>query len=193
GEQPHGTVQELTGRMEHALSEVTLQAERPEMLALIAQAEQIFSSDDENALEAETLAQTFERRRRFVTGYSLLRARTPERIATLEARITRYEAELREAGLDARRLSPRDFAFAAVVRYTLKSLALFALLLPAALVGTLVHYPAYRLAGFFAMRFSKREDDLFATIKVLSSMLFFPLTWLLLFIGLTVVWDGRTA
>src|SRR5262249_32937502 len=58
GEPPHGAVQELTGRIEHALSEVTLQAERPETLALIAQAEQIFSSDDENALEAETLAQT---------------------------------------------------------------------------------------------------------------------------------------
>jgi hypothetical protein len=46
-------------------------------------------------------------------------------------------------------------------------------------VGALVHYPAYRLGGYLATRYSKDDDDVVSTVKIMSAMLFFPLTWLL--------------
>jgi hypothetical protein len=52
-------------------------------------------------------------------------------------------------------------------------------MLPFALVGTVVHYPAYRLAGFFATGILfKVEDDVASTFKITGAMLLFPLTWI---------------
>ena len=52
------------------------------------------------------------------------------------------------------------------------------LLAPFALVGAALHYPAYRLIGRIAVRLSRDEDDMVATIKLLASMLLFPVTWI---------------
>ncbi len=52
------------------------------------------------------------------------------------------------------------------------------LLLPAALVGLVVHYPAYRAVGFVATGMAKGAEDALASIKVLAAMLLFPLTWI---------------
>jgi hypothetical protein len=47
-------------------------------------------------------------------------------------------------------------------------------------LGVVVHYPAYRLGRYLATRFSKDEEDVVSTVKIISGMLFLPLTWLLL-------------
>jgi ABC-type multidrug transport system fused ATPase/permease subunit len=49
-----------------------------------------------------------------------------------------------------------------------------------ALVGTIAHYPAYRLGGYLATKFSRDAEDIISTIKIISAMLLFPLTWLIL-------------
>lgn len=183
GEPPREPVLELTARIERALSEVTLQAERAEALALIARAERIFSSGEGDEDSQGAIAHEFELRRRFLAGYAKLRARAPERVAALEAKIVRYEAELAQSGLDPRNLSVSRVKLGTVIRYVVKSVLFFTLLLPAALTGAVLHYPAYRLAGFFAMRLA-RGDDIVATIKTLAAMLFFPLTWVALPVGL---------
>jgi len=54
----------------------------------------------------------------------------------------------------------------------------FALLALPAVGGALIHYPAYRLGGFLATRLSQASDDVISTIKIISAMLLFPLTWL---------------
>lgn len=177
GEPPREPVQSLTAHIEKGLSDVMLHAEQKETLAFIARAEKIFSSDA--GVEADDLSQTFELRRRFATGYATLRARAPERLAALQERIDRYHADLAHARLDPHSLPREQFTLPGVARYTLKSMLLFMALVPAAVIGALIHYPAYRLTGFFALRLSKGEEDLPATIKVLASLLFFPLTWLL--------------
>jgi hypothetical protein len=46
-------------------------------------------------------------------------------------------------------------------------------------MGIAIHFPAYRLGGFLSIRFSKNEEDVISTAKIISAMLFFPLTWLL--------------
>jgi hypothetical protein len=52
-------------------------------------------------------------------------------------------------------------------------------LLGPALLGIFIHFPAYRLGGFLSIRFSKNEEDVISTAKIISAMLFFPLTWLI--------------
>lgn len=49
-----------------------------------------------------------------------------------------------------------------------------------AVVGTIAHYPAYKLGGFLAKRLSRDSDDVISTVKIISAMLLFPLTWIVL-------------
>jgi hypothetical protein len=91
--------------------------------------------------------------------------------------MSRFEEELTQAGVDPDDLSPpkstRD-----VFGHLLSRVLLFLLLIAPATLGFLVHYPAYRLGGFLATRISKDDDDVVSTVKILSAMLLFPLTWL---------------
>jgi len=163
-------VRSLTDRMAAALADVTLQTDRAEALALVARVERAF-------FFADDLAEQLDVRRRLVAGYERLRTRDPERLAALVQRITQFEHELEQAGIAPERLSPEGFTATGVAGFVGRSLLLFALTAPFAVVGTVLHYPAYRAAGFFALQFSRGDDDIVATIKVLGSLLFFPLTW----------------
>jgi hypothetical protein len=51
-------------------------------------------------------------------------------------------------------------------------------MLPAALLGTVVHYPAYATGGYLARTFSGDAEDVISTTKIISAMLLFPLTWI---------------
>jgi hypothetical protein len=66
--------------------------------------------------------------------------------------------------------------FASIAKRSL----IFLLMLGPALLGTIAHYPAYRLGGYLATRFSRDSEDIISTIKIISAMLLFPLTWLVL-------------
>ncbi|HEX5708840.1 MAG TPA: lysophospholipid acyltransferase family protein [Pyrinomonadaceae bacterium] len=183
GEPSREEVQALTDRIASALREATFNAEHREAVETVARAERIFSSgDDDDEGRAPTLEQELRRRRRFVEGYAFHRARAPERIAALEARIRRYEEELRQAGLeDPRDISPSSVSKHAGARGLLARVLVFALLAPVALAGTAVHYPAYWLAGFLATKFSNSYDDVLSTFKIIAATLLFPLTWGALF------------
>src|SRR5256885_9914138 len=82
-------------------------------------------------------------------------------------------SERLEPGLITRGLLP----LRRVWGYGGKALLVLVLLLPAALVGLVVHYPAYRAVGFVATGMAKGAEDALASIKVLAAMLLFPLTW----------------
>jgi len=101
-------------------------------------------------------------------------------LAELETRVTRYDCLLRRADVDPRDLSVVERAPGALLSQVILKLIVIALLLPVALLGAITHYPAYRLIGFCARRFSRGSDDMLATIKMLAAVLLFPLTWLLL-------------
>jgi len=176
-EPPAAAVLALTERIGTALAELTLQAERVEALALVARAQRIFSTADEPPTTPASLAQELEVRRRFVLGYRLLRERWPDRFTAVQARIDRYESALQAAGLDPRHLTPRTYTLARVLRYVVQSVLAFALLLPPALAGALVHYPAYRIVGYVATGISKGDESALATVKLLAATLLFPLTW----------------
>src|ERR1051326_7705354 len=60
---------------------------------------------------------------------------------------------------------------------SVKTLATLLVALPLAVVGGIIHFPAYRLTGFIARRFVK-EEEMVATIKAIAGALFYLLTWI---------------
>ncbi|MDQ6652767.1 MAG: hypothetical protein M3Y84_08475, partial [Acidobacteriota bacterium] len=176
GNPPRSAVRELSNRIERALREVILDAEHEEALQTITRAERIFSSqaDEEGN---ESLAEELQLQQRFIKAYTVLRERAPERLRKLEVRMSRFEEELAQAGVDPDDLSPPTSTLDVFTHLITRVLLFLVLILPATL-GALVHYPAYRLGGYLATRFSRDEDDVTSTIKIISAMLLFPATWL---------------
>jgi glycerol-3-phosphate O-acyltransferase/dihydroxyacetone phosphate acyltransferase len=176
GTLPRTAVKELSNRIEGALREVMLDAEHEEALHTITQAERIFSSEPGEE-GSESLAGELQLQQRFVKAYRVLHERAPERLLKLEVRMNRFEEELSQAGVDPDDLSPPTSTRDVFTHLISRVLLFLALILPATL-GALVHYPAYRLGGYLATRFSKNDDDVVSTVKIISAMLLFPLTWL---------------
>lgn len=176
GNPPRQAVRELSNRIECALREVMLDAEHEDALQTITRAERIFSSEAEEE-ESESLAEELQLQQRFVRAYQVLRERAPERLRRLEMRMRRFEEELTQAGVDPDDLSPPTSTLD-VLTHLLTRVGLFLALIVPATLGALIHYPAYRLGGYLATRFSKNEDDVLSTVKIMSAMLLFPITWL---------------
>jgi glycerol-3-phosphate O-acyltransferase/dihydroxyacetone phosphate acyltransferase len=176
GNPPRAAVRELSRRIEDALREVMLDAEHEEALQTITRAERIFSSEADEA-GGESLAEELQMQQRFVKAYQVLREQAPERLRKLEVRMSRFEEELHQAGVDPDDLSPPSSTLGVLVHLITRGL-LFLVLVGPATLGALVHYPAYRLGGYLATRFSRTEDDVVSTVKIMSAMLLFPLTWL---------------
>lgn len=176
-EPPAERVHELTGKIQHALAAVTLQAGQEEVHALVERAQRIVSAQDETPAAPPSLTDEFTLRRRLLAGYEMVRAQWPERLAAIATRIDRYEAALAAAGLDARQPAAGRYPLARVARYSAKAVLVLLVLLPAALIGVVLNYPAYRVVGFVATGMAKGAEDALASIKVLAAMLLFPLTW----------------
>jgi 1-acyl-sn-glycerol-3-phosphate acyltransferase len=171
-EPPREAARALSDKLDTALREVTLNADQKQALDTVARAEEIFHAD---ARQEPSLAAELQLKQRFVEGYEFYRTNAPEKLAAIEARIRRYAEQLQLAGLEVDDLSAVTQATPGKAFWRVLT---FLLTLPFALVGTLAHYPVYRLAGVLAKRFSRNDDDVVSTIKVLASALLFPLTWL---------------
>jgi glycerol-3-phosphate O-acyltransferase / dihydroxyacetone phosphate acyltransferase len=187
GTPPRDAVRRLSGQIEKALREVILDAKHEDDLQTTARAERIFSSAS-NDREAESLKDELRLQQRFIRAYPIVQQRQPERLRRLETRMMRFEEELNQAGVDPEELSPPGSTmrvFAAILR----RLILFLLMLGPALIGTITHYPAYKLGGLLATRFARDSDDVISTIKIISAMLLFPLTWIVLAV-VAYVWSA---
>jgi glycerol-3-phosphate O-acyltransferase/dihydroxyacetone phosphate acyltransferase len=187
GTPPRDAVRQLSSKIEKALREVILDAKHEEELQTTTRAERIFSSASNNGAE-ESLTDELRLQQRFIRAYPIVQQLQPDRLRRLESRMMRFEEELNQAGVDPEELSPPGSTlrvFAAIVRRTI----LFLLMLGPALIGSITHYPAYRLGGYLARRFSRDSDDVISTIKIISAMLLFPLTWIVLTV-LAYVFSG---
>jgi glycerol-3-phosphate O-acyltransferase/dihydroxyacetone phosphate acyltransferase len=176
GSPPREAVRGLSKEIEQALREVILDARHEEARQTIARAERIFSAEAQNG---DSLKDELRLQQRFIKAYTILEGHQPERLRRLEQRMIRFEEELHQAGVDAEELSPPSSTWN-VFKSIVKRSLLFLLMLGPAAVGTVAHYPAYRLGGYFAKTFSRDSEDIVSTIKIISAMLLFPLTWLLL-------------
>lgn len=174
GEAGADEVHALTRRIEQALHDVTFQADQAEVLALIARVSRIFAATSESPW---SLADGFELRRRMIAGYKRLRASDPAAIAAIQARVARYERDLEALGLAPEHYGPEDFSLGGSLRYAARSAAALLLLLPLALLGTALHFPAYWITDLLAWRIARGDQDMPATIKLLAAMLLYPLSW----------------
>ena len=176
GNPPRDAVRKLSDQIEKALRDVIVEAEHEEALHTIRRAERIFSSRPED--EADSLVDELRLQQLFVRAYAILEQRAPERLRKLEVRINRFEQELNQAGVDPEELTPPRSTLHVFGNLLTRSL-LFVIGLPVAILGTIVHYPAYFLGGYLARTFSRESEDVISTTKIISAMLLFPLTWLL--------------
>ena len=180
GSPPRDAVRQLSNKIERSLREVILDARHEEARQTIARAERIFSAETQPGTDKEdSLKDELRLQQRFIKAYSILEGHQPDRLRRLEQRMIRFEEELNQAGVDAEELSPPRSTWS-VFRSIIKRSLLFLLMLGPALIGTVAHYPAYRLGGYLATKFSRDAEDIISTIKIISAMLLFPLTWLIL-------------
>lgn len=165
GEPPRDAVEALTARIESALAALTLQADSREALDLIGRAERVMS------LGRAGLSEQLDLRKRFIAGYTRLREHDPARLARLQSRFERFEAELGSANLEPETLP------APTILGSVRTLATLLITLPLAMIGAVVHYPIYRLIRFLATRLTK-EEELIATAKTVGGMALYPLTYI---------------
>ena len=99
---------------------------------------------------------------------------------------------MKQAGID-----PSDLSLPPTAAHTILTLLaqIFTcvVLAPVALFGAVVHYPAYRFAGYLSRRLARHDQDVISTFKIISAMLLFPLTWVVFAITLWFVagwWAG---
>jgi 1-acyl-sn-glycerol-3-phosphate acyltransferase len=194
--EPDGTpsreaVRLLSAKIEKSLRAVILDAKHEEELLATARAERIFSPAPRKGA-GDSLKDELRLQQRFIKAYPILQSSQPDRLRKLELRMMRFEEELKQAGVDPDELSPPGSTarvFAAIVRRSL----LFLLMLGPALIGAVAHYPAYRLGGLLSKRFSRDSDDVISTIKIISAMLLFPLTWIVIAVIIYVFWGWLVA
>jgi 1-acyl-sn-glycerol-3-phosphate acyltransferase len=194
GEVPRGEVRRLTQQIEAALKEVTLNVEDEDELEGIRKAEQLFSSLYHAIDLRRTLVSELEFLRRFARARRAERQRAPESVDALEARIRRYEEGLRRLGLTPEALSVASHTRPYIWRhFTLQGLALL-LLTPVALIGVVVHLPAYLVADLLARRFRRHgPDESGATAKILIAIVVMPLTWIAVTVAVFFASGWRTA
>jgi len=176
GEPPAGAVRDLTRQLEEALSALTIQADQHEALTLAEAAERILSS---SSGEPTDLADRLQLRQRLIAGYGRLRSATPDRLAAITSRIARYAAALAEADLTPERLPAHGYRAATVLRVTFRAAVVLTLLLPLAVVGSVIHAPAWLLTARIARHYERTSPDMVATVKALAGVLFYPLSWLI--------------
>jgi glycerol-3-phosphate O-acyltransferase / dihydroxyacetone phosphate acyltransferase len=184
GNPPREAVRELSAEIENALRDVILDAAHEEALKTIARAERIFTAKTSKA--SESLTDELQLQQRFNKAYAILQDQQPDRLRKLEVRMIRFEEELTQAGVDPEELSPPTSTLS-VFGSIIKRSLLFWLMLGPAILGTVAHYPAYRLGGYLSTKLSRDTEDVVSTVKIISAMLLFPLTWLviaLVFYGL---------
>lgn len=187
GEPPREAIRDLTDRIEKALQNVTLNLESVAELDAILKAEALFSSVYKNLLFKDTLTQSFRRLQNLAEKYKLLGQNEPEKMQQLNEKISSYQTELKSSGVTAESLSVLQHPTWYVFRYLI--LRLFALLIlsPFAVVGAIIHSPAFVFSNFIGLMFKTHGADVVgSTYKILASMIFMPLTWLV--VALIVWW-----
>ena len=180
GEPPKEAVQNLTDRIETALRNVTLNLESQQELDAVLKAEALFSSVYENLLFKNTLTQTFQRLQDLAKKYELLEKNDPQKMRELNEKISVYEDELKTSGLTHESLSVLQHPTWYVFRYLILRMAIILFLSPLAIIGAIIHSPAYLFSNFIGLIFKNHgADAVGSTYKILAAMAFMPLTWLI--------------
>lgn len=171
GHPPRQIVRELTEKIETALREVTLNAESDSKIAVARIAEEVFTSVTPHE---ENLAERLEFLKKFV-------AEAPaETDAKLEKRLAEYNKKLDQLGIGSEFLALADFSKRFVLKHAVLRSWHLILLAPLAVFGAILHAPAYNFGKLTAYSQTKKGHyDMASTVKLLTGLVFMPLTWLI--------------
>ena len=174
GEVPREAVRELTDLIEKALSEVTLNAETDAELETADMAHSIFTAEGD--------AVDLRSRQAFLKAYVARAAARSEAdgLSPLEKKVRRFDERLGELGIEPFHLSLARYSRSFVVGQAIMQTWYLILLAPLAIVGTILHTPAYQISKLLSRIYARHgADDVASTVKVLAGILFMPLTWLI--------------
>jgi 1-acyl-sn-glycerol-3-phosphate acyltransferase len=165
------TVEALTEEIRAALDQVVLQAETRDLLDGVARVAAWTAPGPERAADP---AEQHRRGRELLSAYQALQARDPERVARIVRAARDYARVLGHLGVeDPWALELPSVSLGSAARALAKLIAGA----PLALVGALLGWLPYRLAGQVAARFT-REEDVLGTVKLIAGAVFMLLAWL---------------
>lgn len=187
GDPPKDAVRELTARIEESLREVTLNAENEAQIATADVAHEIFAADDTADLNSR-----LDFQKKYVDALTD-NGRSAEAVA-LDERIRRFNERLDILGLEPDHLSLARFSQRFVIEQALLQTWYLILLIPIAVIGTIIHAPAYQITKLLAAIYTRHDaDDIASTVKVLAGILLMPFTWLVIAVVLYFVWNWQAA
>ncbi|MBX3290250.1 MAG: 1-acyl-sn-glycerol-3-phosphate acyltransferase [Acidobacteria bacterium] len=174
GDPPREDVKALTAKIEDALREVTINAETEAELNTADAARGVFFSANGSGRELHK-RQIFLQR--YIGDQS---GERPPELAELDEKIVKFEQKLAALKLQPEHLSLSRFTRGFVVKQAFLQTWYLLVLAPVAVIGALLHTPAYQLCKLFAAIYSRHgADDVASTVKVLAGLVFMPLTWLI--------------
>jgi hypothetical protein len=167
------------------LREVTLNAESDAKVKVARIAEEVLTSITPHK---ENLGERFELLQKFVAENST------ESDVKLEKRLAEYNQKLDRLGIESEFLVLADLSKQFVLKQAfLRSWYLF-FLAPLALFGVILHFPAYQIGKVFGYFQNKKGDfDMTSTVKLLSGLVFIPLSWLVLAVVLSFYFGWQIA
>ncbi len=178
GEPPREAVAELTAEIERRLRDVTLNLETESDLDAVLKAEALFSSVFENLIFKQTLTQTVRRLQDLAARYALLEREDPQRMLELNAKLARYENELKASGVTADGLSVLQHPTWYVFRYLVLRVIFLIVFAPLAIVGAIIHSPAYFFSNLLGRIFRTHDTDVAGSSSaIIASLGLMPLTW----------------
>jgi glycerol-3-phosphate O-acyltransferase/dihydroxyacetone phosphate acyltransferase len=173
-EEPLKALHALTTTLQRAMEGEIVQVERIDPAALARAVQAVYRGELEHELWDKTAPLATSRA--VADAVEHLRERAPERVERLWQRILAYHAGLaayhrRDDRFAPRLERPRERQPVARSWQTIVGLPLFA-------YGAGVNFVPYYLPGWLAGRMSRKQTD-YATIRLLVSVVAFPLFWLL--------------
>ena len=186
GEPPREAVQELTAKIEKSLRDVTLNLETESELDAVLRAEALFSSVFENLIFKQTLTQTVRRLQDLAARYKILEKNDPQKMRELNDKVTRYENNLKRSGITTESLSVLQHPTAYVFRYLILRVVFLIAFAPPAIVGAIIHSPAYFFSSLAGRIFKTHDTDIAGSSStIIAAIGLMPLTWLIV---ASIVW-----
>jgi 1-acyl-sn-glycerol-3-phosphate acyltransferase len=194
GDLPRDKVIKLNKQIEKALREVTINAETEAEIETANEAANLFLSVTETFDLEESLAAQSEFIRNYLADDDDDDGQENLEAEEITKRISVYKKKLNEIGLETENLSLSSRPFWYVFQHFLVRVWIVLLFLPLAVVGTILHFPAYQISKFIASRYTNHGvDDIISTVKILSGIVFMPFTWLIVAGVLYFYWDWKIA
>ncbi|MEZ5307899.1 MAG: lysophospholipid acyltransferase family protein [Pyrinomonadaceae bacterium] len=180
-------VNRLSERISMSLRELTVNAESDKEIETAAAAANLFFSVSQTLESDGTLAARFS----FVREYLEFDSDDSEG-EDLTARVSGFKRKLRALGLRPENLELAEEPVSFVLSKFIARVTILLAASPIALLGTVVHFPAYQLSKFIATRYTHHGvDDIISTVKVVSGMVLMPLSWFA--VAVAVYWFTGSA